>query len=83
VRREIIEQNAQYRPDLTSREGIRTWIQHTNKMVLVPVIKHYCISGLMSSGQEGVRIRDVVRAHSPDAQKAFGLELLKQCKAVR
>jgi hypothetical protein len=45
----IIEQNGQFRPDLTSPEGIATWIQNTDNMVLVSVIKHYCVSGLMST----------------------------------
>ena len=44
----LIEQNGQFRPDLTSIEGIYMWIQNTDNMVLVPVIKHYCISVLLS-----------------------------------
>src|SRR5215472_13247518 len=49
----IIEQNGQFRPDLTSPEGIRTWIQNTANMVMVPVIKHYCINGIMSRKPNG------------------------------
>jgi hypothetical protein len=79
----IIEQNGQFRPDLTSPEGIRIWIQNTDNMVRVPVIKHYCVTGLMSSSNRGVRIRDLIRAHAPIAQRAVGMEFLKECKAVR
>lgn len=64
----IIEQTGQTRPDLTSEEGIRTWIQNTNNMVQVPVLKHFCVSGLMNGRIGiGVRLRDVVREHSPEA----------------
>jgi len=78
----LIEQKGQFRPDLTSPEGIRTWIQHTDNMVPVPVIKHYCISGIMSRTREGIRFRDVVKAHSPQAQRAFGRALLSVCKVA-
>ncbi|MGC2415824.1 MAG: hypothetical protein WA459_24395, partial [Stellaceae bacterium] len=78
----MIKQNGQFRPDLTSPDGIRTWIQNTNNMVAVPVIKHYCISGLMSAGGGSVRLRDVVRAHDPDAQREIGVELLRMCRVI-
>ena len=75
----LIEQTGQFRPDLTSPAGIRNWIQHTDNMVLVPVIKHYCISGLMSSGFGGSRFRNIVKAHSPEDQREVGFGLLKAC----
>ena len=76
----LTEQNGQWRPDLTSSEGIRTWIQHTDNMVLVPVIKHYCISGWMSRRfPTGGRLRDFVRHLSPMEQRRIGLNLLKIC----
>ncbi len=78
----LIEQNGQWRPDLTLPEGIRTWIQNTDNMVLVPVIKHYCVSGLMSAGGGGVRLRDVVKAHHPDAQHEIGIQLLRRCGVI-
>jgi hypothetical protein len=77
----IIEQSGQVRPDLTSPDGIRTWIQNTDNMVQVPVIKHFCISGYMSSGT-GIRLRDVVKAHSPLDQRYFGLMFLRVCRAI-
>jgi hypothetical protein len=80
----LIEQTGQYRPDLTSSEGIRTWIQNTNNMVQVPMIKHYRISGLMSGRSPfGGRLRDFVRAHAPWAQRAIGLDLLRACGVTR
>jgi hypothetical protein len=80
----IIEQNGQYRPDLTSSEGVRTWIQHTDNMVQVPVIKHYCVSGLMSAKvPPGMRLRDWVKPHEPAFQREMGLMLLHNCGAIR
>jgi hypothetical protein len=80
----LIEQTGQYRPDLTSSEGIRTWIQNTGNMVQVPVIKHYCISGIMSGAvAPGLRLRSIVKAHSPRAQRSLGIDLLKQCGVIR
>jgi hypothetical protein len=78
-----IEQSGQWRPDLTSPEWVQTWIQNTENMVLVPVIKHYCLSGIMSraSGVEG-RIRDIVRHFSPERQRDVGLELLSICRVT-
>ncbi len=78
----LIEQTGQFRPDLTSPAGIRNWIQHTGNMVLVPVIKHYCISGLMSGGRRGLRLRNAVKAHSPQMQRAIGRELLSICRVT-
>jgi hypothetical protein len=76
----LIEQTGQYRPDLTSPEGIRIWIQNTNNVVQVPVIKRYCVSALMSEGMApGVRFRDMVRAHAPPIQRRIGVDLLKEC----
>jgi len=79
----IIKQNGQFRPDLTSRDGIRTWIQNTDNMVAVPVIKHYCISGLMSEAVSGIQLRAIVKAHSPQAQQNIGIQFLRQCGAIR
>jgi hypothetical protein len=80
----LIEQNGQYRPDLTSSEGIRAWIQNTGNMVQVPVIKHYCISGIMSGAvAPRLRLRSIVKAHSPQAQRSLGIDLLKQCGVIR
>ncbi len=75
----IIEQS-QVRPDLTSSEGQRQWIQHTDNMVLIPTLKHYVITGEMNSefDDTGLRLRDFVRPHSPQAQYAIGLELLRR-----
>jgi hypothetical protein len=79
----IIEQSGQTRPDLTSDEGIQTWIQNTDNMVQVPVIKHFCVSGIMSSSvSPGVRLRDVVREHDPLAQRAAGIRLLRICRVI-
>lgn len=78
----IIEQNGQTRPDLTSDEGIRTWIQNTHNVVQVPMLKHFCISGLMSSGGGGVRLRDVIKAHSPSDQYIAGLGFLRICRVI-
>jgi len=64
---------------LTSPQGIATWIQNTDNMVVVPVLKHYCISGMMSETNSGVRLRDVVKAHDPYAQREIGIELLRMC----
>jgi hypothetical protein len=76
----LIEQTGQYRPDLTSPEGIRVWIQNTDNVVQIPVIKHYCISGLMSEGTpSGMRLRDAVRAHAPAIQRQIGIDLLRGC----
>lgn len=77
----IIEQNGQFRPDLTSPEGIRTWIQNTDNMVQVPVLKHFCISGIMSSGRT-IRLRDVVKIHLPEDQRLVGLGLLRFCRVI-
>jgi hypothetical protein len=80
----LIEQSRQYRPDLTNPEGIRTWIQNTDNMVRVPVIKHYCISGLMSEvAMPGTRFRDMVRAHDPQTQRDIGVSLLRMCGVVQ
>jgi hypothetical protein len=76
----LIEQTGQYRPDLTSPEGIRIWIQNTNNVVQIPVIKHYCISALMSGRiPSGIRLRDAVRAHAPAIQRQIGIDLLRRC----
>jgi hypothetical protein len=56
----VIEQNGQWRPDLASSQGIRSWIQNTDNMVLVPMIKHYCISGFMSRGSGSVLIWGII-----------------------
>jgi hypothetical protein len=82
----IIEQNGQFRPDLTSPEGIQEWIQNTDNMVAVPVIKHYCVSGIMSSTPEkgsGVRVRDVLKIHNPTFQRLVGLGFLRMCGAIQ
>ena len=80
----LIEQTGQFRPDLTSPQGVRTWIQNTGNMVLVPVIKHYCISGLMSTRMgPGVRMRDFVKAHAPAFQREIGIGLLQTCKVIQ
>lgn len=75
----IIEQS-QVRPDLTSPEGQRQWIQHTDNMVLIPTLRHYVITGEMNSLERdtGLRFRDIVRAHSPQAQRQIGLGLLRE-----
>ncbi|HKS88740.1 MAG TPA: hypothetical protein VJR70_04810 [Stellaceae bacterium] len=79
----IIEQNGQIRPDLTSSEGINTWIQNTDNMAAVPVLKHFCVSGFMSSSfSPGVRLRDVLREHNPVDQRAMGIALLKLCRVI-
>ncbi len=75
----LIEQNGQSRPDLTSPDGVRNWIQHTDNMVLAPIVKHYCISGIMNTKLGNVRFRDFVKAHSPPAQRAVGIMLLNRC----
>lgn len=80
----IIEQGGQFRPDLTSPEGIRTWIQNTDNMVTVPVIKHYCISGWMSRmDTSGARARNIVKAHGPEAQRGIGIGVLHLCGVIR
>jgi hypothetical protein len=61
----LIEQTGQYRPDLTSSEGIRTWIQNTNNMVQVPMIKHYRISGLMSVDRHLADACVTLSGHTP------------------
>ncbi|HLI11305.1 MAG TPA: hypothetical protein VKY65_06865 [Alphaproteobacteria bacterium] len=75
----IIEQ-AQTRPDLTSSEGRRKWIQNTENVVLIPVLKHMLISGYMSSviTKNGLRYRDAIRLHDPDIQREIGLGLLRR-----
>jgi hypothetical protein len=82
----IIEQNGQWRPDLTSPDGIQNWIQNTDNMVMVPVIKHYCINGIMSrSAGKGssLRVRDVLKIHNPPFQREVGLGLLNFCGAIQ
>jgi hypothetical protein len=82
----VIEQNGQFRPDLISPEGVRTWIQNTNNMVMVPVIKHFCVSGIMSQklavGSD-LRVRDAVKFHNPVSQRKVGLDLLRSCGAIQ
>jgi hypothetical protein len=81
----IIEQNGQWRPDSTTPEGVRTWIQTTDNVVMVPVIKHYCINGRMSESfprRSGLQFRLTVKAHNPLSQRIFGIILLKSCGVV-
>lgn len=73
----IIEQNGQTRPDLITAEGILTWIQNTDNMVQTPVVKHFCVSAYMSTGTRGVRLRDIVREHSPITERDVGIALLR------
>lgn len=49
-------------------------------MVLVPTLKHYVITGKMNSefDETGLGYRDIVRAHSPEAQRHIGLGLLRE-----
>jgi hypothetical protein len=80
----IIEQNGQFRPDLTSPEGIRTWIQNTANMVMTPVIKHYCINGIMSRNRGGkLTVRGALKFHEPAFQWDVGLGLLKFCGIIQ
>ena len=79
----IIEQNGQWRPDLTSPEGIQTWIQNTENMVMVPVIKHYCINGIMSRKRGDFTVRSALKFHEPAFQWDVGLGLLKFCGVIR
>ncbi|MBV8779367.1 MAG: hypothetical protein JO258_19400 [Alphaproteobacteria bacterium] len=81
----IIEQKAQIRPDLTSAQGVLTWIQNTANMVMVPVIKHYCVSGIMSSKPKkgDLTVRFALKFHQPLFQRAAGLEFLKICRVIQ
>jgi hypothetical protein len=82
----IIEQNGQTRPDLTSPEGVQTWIQNTDNVVLAPVIKHYCINSLMSRytpPQSGIRFRDTVKTLNGSDQRGIGLNLLRVCGVIK
>jgi hypothetical protein len=78
----IIEQTGQTRDDLTSPEGIRTWIQNTDNVVMIPVIKHYCINGFMSSARppgSGIILRNTVKGMEPNEQRRVGIILLLLC----
>jgi hypothetical protein len=82
----IIEQNGQTQPDLTSPEGIQTWIQNTDNVVMVPVIKHYCINSFMSSAippGSGIILRNTVRDMEPEEQRKMGIILLMLCRVTR
>lgn len=82
----IIEQNGQTRDDLTSPEGIRNWIQNTDNVVMIPVIKHYCINGFMSSivpPDSGIILRKTVRGMEPKEQYRMGIILLMLCRVIK
>lgn len=82
----IIEQNGQTRPDLASPDGVRDWIQNTSNLVMVPVIKHYCINSYMSRAtppDSGISLRNTVRTLSPETQRQIGLNLLRLCGVIQ
>jgi hypothetical protein len=82
----IIEQNGQTRPDLTSPDGVQTWIQNTDNVVMIPVIKHYCINGYMSRVTppgSGIRLWDTVRTFDAPHQRMIGLILLNLCRVTQ
>jgi hypothetical protein len=82
----IIEQNGQTREDLNTPEGIRTWIQNTENMVMIPVIKHYCINGFMSQTappKSGIVLRNTVRSMEPKDQRQMGIILLMLCRVIK
>jgi hypothetical protein len=82
----IIEQNGQTRPDLTSPDGIQTWIQNTDNVVMIPVIKHYCINSFMSSARppgSGIILRNTVRSMEPKDQYRTGIILLMLCGVIK
>jgi hypothetical protein len=82
----IIEQNGQIRDDLITPEGIRTWIQNTDNMIMIPVIKHYCINGIMSSTfprGSGIILRNTVRNMEPKDQHQMGIILLMLCRVIK
>jgi len=82
---DIIEQNGQTQPDLTGPDGIRDWIQNTNNVVMIPVIKHYCINSYMSRfapPKSGITFRSTVKTYDAAGQYRIGLNLLRLCGVI-
>jgi hypothetical protein len=51
---------------------------------MVPVIKHYCINGIMSRKREGnLTVRSALKFHEPAFQWDVGVGLLKFCGVIR
>jgi hypothetical protein len=64
---------------MTSPEAKRTYLYHTDNLVLVPVVKHYLITADMNriDDKTGRRIREIVKDEPAGFQAFVGLHLLK------